>query len=214
MISPSIVRRGITTVGLFTGKTPSLRHGGEVRGSLSIPYKGMAVNPSTTFRASKMKFIHSSVVFAVIALTLSACSSMPSNVQDSSIQPTYLDLIMPAADLHKAILRAVAEWGWKLESESKDGGIIVAMDPTQMAGMMFSYRVRYTFTYDGKESGTVLRIKGTAYLNGDNGPIIKEGPTSSLKLHEEKAASRLRQYLGLETRAPVQSEKSSPLLSQ
>ena len=71
--------------------------------------------------------------------------------------------------------------------------MIVADDPAIMPGWLMNYNVRYIFTVTPTEKGSSVNIEGVAVMHGDNGPFVKDGRTSALKLNENKAAAALAQ---------------------
>lgn len=133
-------------------------------------------------------------VFAIALLAFAGCASLPTNVSDSSIGPTHLTLAKPPEDVHVLLLRATAEWGFKLDRESKEARVVVAEDPETKAGWLVGYRVRYSFTYEPAEGGTRLRIKASGLQQSEYGVTVKEGPTSALKWHETEIAKKLASY--------------------
>ncbi|MBL8023915.1 MAG: hypothetical protein JNK54_06500 [Elusimicrobia bacterium] len=129
--------------------------------------------------------------FLPVLFSIAGCAGLPTNNIDNTIPPTTLTLSMSKDKAATAIKKLVALNGWKMEQDTPGSGIIVADDPTRMPGWLFSYNVRYVFTIEQTENDTLVTIDGVAVMHGDNGPFVKKGRTSALKIQEEKVAKEL-----------------------
>lgn len=126
-------------------------------------------------------------------LFLCGCAGLPTNIVDNSIPPTIVELTVPKDQATAAVLKLAAKQGWKIEQGRPGDNMIVADDPAIMPGWLMNYNVRYIFTVTPTEKGSSVNIEGVAVMHGDNGPFVKDGRTSALKLNENKAAAALAQ---------------------
>jgi hypothetical protein len=128
----------------------------------------------------------------IVATALVGCAGLPTNVRNSAIQPTVIELAGSVEDVRSRIIRAAALAGWTQETNDLDAGLLVYYDPTQKAGWLTSYRVRYNFFLSPIEDEmTEVHIKAVGVERFDTGESVNEGPTSALKWWEEKAAERI-----------------------
>lgn len=126
-------------------------------------------------------------------LFMGGCAGLPTNIVDNTIPPTIIDLTIPKEQAVASVMKLAAKQGWKIEQGRPGDAMIVADDPMVMPGWLMNYNVRYIFTVTPTENGSSVNIEGVAVMHGDNGPFVKEGRTSALKLSENKAATALTQ---------------------